>query len=449
MDFRVPAGESSSVRRVMVIGTVTRERTKSARILLKFPHPCALCRSRSRTLAGKHQSALKALPDAWRRVGQGSSSGFSADGDAHASQCDGYQTKSARHAFSRDRSDGGGGRGSVSPDSRLAPLLRSLDPGHRALVRRAAACCGAVAACRRVLSVHAPEPRRCHRATACMGRAVYRRGRLSAVRRHRQSQAAATPSGALRGRAMDLRSRLEWLQPGIAGHRLSALAPRPGGRAIGLRRATSGAYASDDRRLRTSAAGGHGVVCLPACGPLADAAPGWLAVLAPGTFYLRYSTAGCGLVPAADVLGTCRPAWAYGPASDIGNVRAHCADARQAGELAVAQRAGQPGAGDCHTPGLAAGSCANSSVHRAVAGCRGALPAVYDAAVSAEPEQSWAASLVAPALYPRRLSVLLGHCRPGSGTPSRNLSYPFGGAVPRYRGALDSEQVDVWLRLSA
>src|SRR5690606_36442224 len=149
---------------------------------------------------------------------------------------------------------------------------------------------------------HAPEPRRCHRATACMGRAVYRRGRLSAVRRHRQSQAVATPSGALRGRAMDLRSRLDWLQPGIAGHRLPALAPRPGRRAIGLRRATSGAYAGDDRRLRTSAAGGHGVVRLSACGAMADAAPGWLADLAPRKSYLRHSAAPRPPVPAPALL---------------------------------------------------------------------------------------------------------------------------------------------------
>src|SRR5690606_2694829 len=157
--------------------------------------------------------------------------------------------------------------------------------------------------------------------------------------------------------------------------------------------------------------------------------------LAPGKFYLRYSAAGCGLVPAADVLGTCRPARAYGPASDIGNVRAHCADARQAGELVIAQRAGQPGAGDRHTPGLAAGSCANSSVRRAVAGCRGALPAVYDAAVSAEPGQSGPASLVAPALYPRRRPVPLGRCRPGSGTASSDLASALGGAAARYVGA--------------
>src|SRR5690606_17452132 len=71
MDFRVPAGESSSVRRVMVIGTVTRERTKSARILLKFPHPCALCRSRSELLpanTSQHLRLCQMPGGAWGRA---------------------------------------------------------------------------------------------------------------------------------------------------------------------------------------------------------------------------------------------------------------------------------------------------------------------------------------------------------------------------------------------
>src|SRR5690606_33876480 len=130
------------------------------------------------------------------------------------------------HRPDRGGADGGGRRDRLPPAARLAPLLRPLHPGGRPADRRPPAHGGGAGPRRRVRVVGRPEAHTCPVAAARLGRAVPRPGRLPAVRRRRQPQAAPPAPGALRGPGPAA------LRPGVGGRRA-----RPAGRRRGAGRA--------------------------------------------------------------------------------------------------------------------------------------------------------------------------------------------------------------------
>ncbi|CAA9312497.1 MAG: OrfL2, partial [uncultured Friedmanniella sp.] len=120
-------------------------------------------------------------------------------------------------------------RDRLPPAAALAPLLRPLDPGGGARVRRRLPRLRLVRRRRRpVLVRRAAPPRRA--ADGPLGRRAAGRGRgLPALRRDGAAQAARPAPDPLRRRPAALRPRVEPRRRGPGGGRGARRAPRPGG----------------------------------------------------------------------------------------------------------------------------------------------------------------------------------------------------------------------------